>query len=240
MSIDGDITSRVEAAIADARRAARPGSIGDAPDRSGSIVGSPIGDDLHPTTAPAASPLSVAIVGPGWFAFEDRGRRVYGRLGDLQVDDRGVLVDGGGRTVLGFAPGSEHDDAVEPLVVAAPGDKRSAGGVQIGEDGTVTVDEPSGPRVVGRLALAIFQAPAMLSRVGETLVAPNRASGPPKLVHPGESNAGVLRAHAVEVGMVDLAGDLATAWRLGRESDLKSATASAADRCIRTAMGIVQ
>jgi flagellar basal body rod protein FlgG len=240
VSIDGEITARIDAAIADARRASRPGSIGDAPDRAGFIVGSPTGDDLHPTTAPVASPLSVAIVGAGWFAFDDRGKRLYGRLGDLRVDDRGFLVDADGRAVLGFPPGSNDDEAIGRMVVAAPGDRRAADGARIGADGIVSVNGPDGPRVVGTIALAVFRAPAMLARVGETLAAANRASGPPMLVRPGDANAGTLRAHAVEVGMVDLEGDLASAWRLGRQSDLASATASADDRCIRTAMGIVQ
>lgn len=73
------------------------------------------------------NPLDVALSGSGWFSYRSAaGQTVYGRDGRLAVDPQGNLVTVTGAEIL--------DDAGSPIAVPA----NSAGGLQIGTDGTIT------------------------------------------------------------------------------------------------------
>jgi flagellar hook protein FlgE len=229
------ISANADALVRDARRGSHPGAIGDAPDRAASIIASPI-DSILGRTAPSASPLSVAIDGPGMFVFEDRGRRAYGRLGDFRPDARGVLVDGAGRTVLGVPP-----NAVPERSALSPIQTRGASAISIGEDGFVYGTESGGARKpIARIVLGLFSAPERLARNDETTVRETAAAGEFRLEVPGTANVGSLQGHALENALVDVDGDLAGMWRLSRRGDLTAAQAYAADECERDALGLVK
>jgi flagellar hook protein FlgE len=247
------LTVKVDALIADARRAATPGGIGDSPDRAGAIVATPQMAELARRSTPSASPLSVTIDGNGMFVFDDAGRRVYGRLGDFRLNSRGVLVDGAGRPVLGYSIGAAGPapGALHPIQIASndAASKRFSD-YAIDEHGTISgvvveVDPRSGERrrrevPFGRIALAVFPAPERLHRAGDTIAFATPEAGPPSIVTPGDPNVGTLRTHVLENGLVDLEGDLARLWSLQRRAELEAATAWAADGCARTAMGLVK
>ena len=116
MSID----DQVGLVIADLRRAAIPGATGDAADRAADVLvdaGAQTGADRF---APSTAPLAVAVDGPGLFVLRDGDRTIYSRLGDFRIDASGRLVDGHGRTVVGFkrAAGGWAAAAM-PIVVSA-------------------------------------------------------------------------------------------------------------------------
>jgi flagellar hook protein FlgE len=243
MSAVDAVSARIDAVTADARRAASPGSIGDAQERPGQIVGSQIRDGVHPVTAPSASPLSVAIDGPGWFIFDDRGRTVYGRRGDFHIDSSGMLVDGSGRAVMGsgIGPVDAGGRALEQIqVTSQPVAQGRTIGVRIDERGTIFVGDGKQQQAVARIAIAVFPAAERLQRSSDTTVTATPESGRPVIARPGDVNTGTLLTHALDVGMVDLQGDLAALWRLSRKGDLASAAASAVDGCTRTALGLVK
>src|SRR5207253_10527925 len=72
-SVDA-LSARVESVTADARRAARPGAVGDALDRADCLITAHADGDAAIRFAPSASPLAVAIAGPGLFVVQDGGR----------------------------------------------------------------------------------------------------------------------------------------------------------------------
>jgi len=228
------ISADVQTLTTDARRAAHPGAIGDAPDHPGSIVSVPLESVLVPT-APSASPLSVSIDGPGLFIVERDGHRCYTRLGDFRFDSNGRLVDGEGRTVLGFA--STHPGRATDLV---PIERRGAKNASIDENGVVTVDRGSGHETLGRIALGIFPAPEHLGRVDDTSLRASVDSGMASIVLPGTPNVGYLRQHALENAFVDVAGDLEGMWRAQRRGETQAAAAAAADSCERAVLGLVR
>jgi len=228
------IAGEVDALTVDARRAASPGAIGDAPDHPGTIVTKPVESVFVPTT-PSASTLAVAIDGPGLFVVARAGRTCYTRLGDFRFDERGTLVDGEGRAVLGFAP-SQHG-RVGKLV---PIERRDAKAASIDANGTISVKGASGPETIGRLALAVFPAPERLRRVDDTSLRSTAESGDPQILAPGAPNVGRLKAHALENALVNVAGDLEGMWRAQRRGEAQAASAAAFDSCERAVLGLVR
>ena len=228
------IAVQVEALTIDARRGAHVGAIGDDPDHPGSIVTKPVESVLVPT-APSASPLAVSIDGSGFFVVERAGRRCYTRLGDFRFDDRGTLVDGEGRTVLGLAlPQTGQLGHLAPIV------RRRAKGASIDRNGIVSVEGERGRESIGRIALAIFPAPERLRRLDDTSVRATVESGDPQFVNPGAPNVGTLKARVLENALVDVAGDLEGMWRAQRRGETQAASADAQDACEKAAMGLVR
>ncbi len=232
------VVAQVDVAISDARRAAIPGAIGEALDRSGAIVSASI-PGMVSRTSPSASPLSVAIDGPGMFAFEVDGKRLYGRLGDFSVDSRGALVDGRGRSVLGVVEPSTGADLkrLAPIRIDL---SRHYSDYSIDDRGVLSALADGKRETLGRLALAVFPASERMARADETSVVATPAAGLPRFYAPGDANVGVLHPHALENGLVDLEGDLARVWGLRRRGELAAAQARASDECVRDALGLVK
>jgi flagellar hook protein FlgE len=245
-----DLTSQIDAVLRDARKAAVPGTIGNSPNRPDAVLLDSLSSKPYRTTVPSASPLSVAISGPGLFVLGAGGQRVYGRLGNFRVNDRGVLVDGEGRAVLGYPASSDSGRRdLQPLRVAQNLRKRfeqfaiDEHGVFLGfaacfdsGGGTTTRNSTR----LGQVALAIFPAPSHLHRAGETVVHATAETGRPMMCLPGDPNVGQLFPHALETGLVDLEGDFARLWSLQRRAEFQVEIASAADSCTRAAAGLVK
>ena len=232
-----EMSAALDAAIADARRAAVPGAFGDAPDRAASIITSPAAG-MASHTSTSASPLSVAIDGPGLFVFDDHGKRCFGRLGEFKVDADGMLVDGRGRAVLGLQPGTSIDRQEVARIRIAPGTRVTD--LAIDERGFLSGTVNGLRSNVARIALATFTAPERLERVDATVARATGTSGAARYCFPGTPNVGSLRPHAVEIGLVDLQGDLARMWRLQQQGDIETAQAFAEDECSRAALGLVK
>lgn len=224
------IAAEVDALTIDARRATSAGAIGDAPDRSGSIIASPL-ESVIVQTVPSTSATSVAIDGSGWFVVENAGHRCYTRLGDFRFNEQGTLVDGQGRIVLGFSQASAN---------LAPITRRGAKGAAIDASGVISVDGAHGRQTAGRIALAIFAAPEHLRRIDGSSVRVTMESGAPRIVPPGSPNVGSLKSHALENAFVDIAGDLEGLWRVQRRGEIQAAAAAAGDSCERAALGLVR
>jgi flagellar hook protein FlgE len=60
-------------------------------------------------------PLDAAIDGGGFFIVGDPANPEYSRAGNFSVNAGGILVDSGGRAVLGFTPGNEAALTLSPL-----------------------------------------------------------------------------------------------------------------------------
>ncbi len=228
------------------------GATGDAAERSANTLvdaGSRTGASRF---VPSAGPLSVAVDGPGLFVFEDHGHRLFSRLGDFRIDDQGRLLDGAGRQAVGFRPTRSGDaQAAAPIAVdAADIAAHRFDSYRFDENGVLSgvihrVDGRSKRRreeavPLARLALAVFPVPERLARVDETSLVATRAAGIPLLMRPGEKGTGLLRAHSLAAGAVDIQADLNTLWVLRRKGELATALAGASDACTRTALGLVR
>jgi flagellar hook protein FlgE len=244
-----EISTQVDRIIADLRMAAVAGATGNAADRGADVLidaGTQTGADRF---VPSTAPLAVAIDGPGLFVLSAETKRLFGRLGDFRLDGNGRLIDGSGRSVMGFViERGEQRRALQSIVL--PQEARGYSSYRIDERGTLVgimrktegrtrrthdVDVP-----LARIALALFPVPQRLERADTTSFEASRAAGSPVIQPPGEGGAGVLRTHVVAAGAVDIVVDLQRLWLLRRKGELDAALAAASDECVRTALGLVR
>ncbi len=125
---------------------------------------------LLATVATGFLSTSIKVDGEGYLRFALEGRIVYSKTANLVSRD-GRLSDSSGATVM-------------PLFMLPEG----ANSVQVGEDGTISIQVGQSKRDIGRLTLAMFSASESLATQGAYLVARSR----PKLEYPGEKGAGKL------------------------------------------------
>ncbi|HME82708.1 MAG TPA: hypothetical protein VKF82_11640 [Candidatus Eremiobacteraceae bacterium] len=247
-----DVDNEVIGVAADLRRAAIPGAAGDAVDRHAGVLvdaGLQTGADRF---VPGTTSLAVAVDGPGLFVVREGTRTLYTRLGDFRIDADGRLVDGAGRSVMGRSLSfGGADESVQPICVPRPDlqSKRFAS-YRFDEQGRLLGIEQRQQKRTGRhrdttvpiarLVLATFPVPERLERSGDSAFSATRSAGKPTLSAPGVGGAGTLHLHVVAAGAVDIEGDLRKLWMLRRRGELEIALASAADGCVRTALGLVR
>ena len=241
----------IQSVVADAQRAAIPGSVGRDLNRPNAVL--TWASELPVArTSYASSPLAVAIDGPGLFVLRAAGELNYGRLGDFHIDEGGALVDAGGRTVMGYradASGMPSGDLTALKIGAADRGAGRSENFSIDERGVLaaksrmldarTQRAVQTSRPLGRLALAAFPAPERLSAAGDTTLRATAAAGSPLIVAAGHKQMSLLRPHALEHG-IDLQSDLARLWALRRRAECEAAVAGAQDRCARSALALVK
>lgn len=190
---------------------------------------------------PSASALSVTIDGAGLFSFDDRGRRQYGRLGDLRIDSSGTLVDGSGRSVLGVSASLAVVGGSDLRKITVPkGRDASATVYEIDRRGVFSRLENGSRHEIAQLVLAVFPSPERLARVSDSTAVQTAASGSPTFALPGSPNVATIRAHWLEGAYVDLEGDLARLWSCRRRQELGVALAYASDACVKASMELVK
>jgi flagellar basal-body rod protein FlgF len=129
-------------------------------------------------------PFDLAIDGPGFFQVSDGTSDYYTRTGSFTRDTAGRLVMQDGKTFL--------TDRGRAIVLPADGD------VTVAEDGTISVDGSA----TGRIELAAFAQPQLLSKVGDNLYVNRGATA-------AAEGAGRIKQGAIEASNVSPAAELA-------------------------------
>ena len=88
-------------------------------------------------------------------------------------------------------------------------------------------------RVMGKVALATFQNPDGLERIGETSFAPTSNSGEPQIVVPGAGNAGSIKGGSVEMSNVDLSQEFTNMISAQRGFQANSRIITASDEILQ-------
>lgn len=137
-------------------------------------------------------PMDLAILGDGFFQVTmPDGSTQYTRDGSIRIDANGSMVTSGGYML-------------EPSITIPP-DWKS---LNIGKDGTVTVNSAGTLTEVGQINLAKFPNPSGLSSMGGNLYAETPASGTPTTGTPGQSGIGALEQGFLEKSNVQMATEL--------------------------------
>lgn len=165
-----------------------------------------MGQGIQNTTGRA---LDLYINGSGFLVFQRDGNngQVYSRNGALKVDSAGNLTNADGLIVMGYAPGQEGG-ALTPIKIPdtnAAGDKLVEGHVSIGPDGKVTARYGAKDEVIGTVAIATFNNPAGLSKIGNSTYEGSQDSGDANNLVPGTDGTNTLLAGTLEDSNVDLA-----------------------------------
>lgn len=161
--------------------------------------------------------LDIAIQGEGFFQVTlPSGELRYTRDGAFQKDANGYVV-----TANGYQ--------LSPSITIPT----EAMSVDVGADGTVTVQTPSGPQVVGTIELYRFANPAGLSAEGENLYRETEASGSAVSGQAGMDGYGTLLSRYLEKSNVQMVQELVNLITAQRGYEINS-------RCIRTGDNMLQ
>ena len=153
------------------------------------------------------------IQGDGMFVIERGNERTYTRAGAFNFDESRTLVSPGGGRVMGFTfgAGGVRSTTVSAITLptantATPPSPLAA--YEIGRDGKITCTFEDGSKtLLGQIAIADFNNPMGLEKVGETSFATSSASGPAVLGGVGEGSRGELVGGTLEMSNVDLAAE---------------------------------
>jgi len=161
------------------------------------------------------NPFDLAIQGEGFFQFQAAdGSIVYGRAGNLHVDNEGNLVDPNGHII-------------DPGIVF-PEDTTS---VIVRQDGTIliTIEGDIDQTEIGQINLARFSNSQGLEAVGQNLFKATAASGEPIVGIPGEEAFGTISQYSLEYSNVDVISEMMRMVMVQRVFDTVSKAVQAYD-----------
>jgi flagellar basal-body rod protein FlgG len=168
------------------------------------------------TFATTNNPLDMVIEGKGFFQIrQPSGELAYTRAGSFQLDRNGTLVTANG-------------DPVEPQITIPS----AAQSITIAQDGTVTytLQGQTASQKAGQIQLAMFQNPAGMNSIGNTLFTPTDASGDPIVGNPGGAEGlGSLMQGYTEQSNVDVVNEFVNLIQSQRAYEANSKVVKAAD-----------
>jgi flagellar hook protein FlgE len=156
------------------------------------------------------------VQGDGFFIVQKGSEMLYTRAGAFTLDETGTLCTPTGSRVMGFGlnPDGTADGVLRPVsldtssaVPAVPAGVELTS-YNIGADGRVRgIFDDGVQRDLCQLALANFQNPGGLEKVGETAFRVSSNSGDPTVGVALEGSNGSIMAGALEMSNVDLAAE---------------------------------
>lgn len=157
-------------------------------------------------------PTDLMLQGDGFFVLRDGGENIYTRAGAFTFDQTGTLVAPSGMRVQGYAldgagmPAGGLIDVNLDVVTPPPGVELTS--YSIAADGKVRGVYSDGiQRDICQLAVADFNNPAGLDKIGDTAFRESANSGGAELGVAGEGQRGQVMAGALEMSNVDLSAE---------------------------------
>ncbi len=190
----------------------------------------------------ASRGVTVRVDGAGYLVLRQGGRTYYTRSANLHVSARGDLTDDAGRMVMLAA-----DRAATKKAALTSAEAARVLRYDVGADGTLSLKLRPGPghssaeqRIVGRLCIAIFNAPDQLRGQPGGVWSATRGSGPPRLLAAGSVNTGSI-ARGTSLYDVDaVQAQLHKLWLMGDRTSLQQALVASDDELTRIALGLVR
>lgn len=146
------------------------------------------------TMQTTSNPLDIGIQGEGFLQFTlQDGTIVYGRAGNLHVDNEGNIVDPNGHRL-------------EPAIQIPTGTTR----VVIKQDGTVNVSINNSIDLteIGQINLARFYNPNGLKSIGQNLYGSTPSSGDPIIGTANQEGYGSINQFSLEGSNVDVISEM--------------------------------
>jgi len=161
-------------------------------------------------------PTDLMIQGDGFFVTQKGEELLYTRAGSFTFDETGTLVTPTGNRVMGYLldnAGNAIKGNLVPITLDAANAVPAAGGAElasysIGSDGKIRgIFDDGVQRELGQVAMADFNNPMGLEKVGETSFRASANSGDPEIGVASEGRLGTLIGGALEMSNVDLAAE---------------------------------
>ena len=170
-----------------------------------------------------SNPLDLAIEGRGFFQILlPNGDLAYTRAGTFSMDSQGQVVTPDG-------------NVLQPAITI-PSDAMA---INIGGDGTVSVEQPGGvSTVIGQIQLADFSNPAGLTHLGHSMFQANNASGEAIVGNASENGLGSLGQGMLEMSNVNIVEEMVNLIAGQRAYEMNSKAVQAGDEMLQTANNI--
>ncbi|HEY4439333.1 MAG TPA: flagellar basal-body rod protein FlgG [Candidatus Elarobacter sp.] len=172
----------------------------------------------------SSNPLDIAIQGDGFFQVTlPDGTAAYTRDGSFKRDANGSVV-----TADGYF--------LNPQITIPA----NATQVQVGTDGTVTVQIPGqqAPQQIGQINLVRFVNAAGLAPKGQNLLVQTGASGAPIVAQPGLNGTGTLQGGYLEQSNVAVVEEIVNMITAQRSYEANSKSIQTADEMLQTAVAL--
>jgi flagellar hook protein FlgE len=188
----------------------------------------------------------IAIEGEGFFAVQDAtGQQLFTRAGNFGWDSAGNFVTPTGNVVLGWN-GSAPPNATPPAtggaaapINVAPADLVGIKDIAVGSDGVISGRDTTGAVVyIGTLALATFQNPNGLNRVGQSMFAATAASGAADIGTAQSGARGALKGGSLEMSNVDVAQEFTQLIMAQRGFQANARTITTSDEILQELVNI--
>lgn len=156
------------------------------------------------------------LQGDGFFVVERGNEQMYTRAGAFTFDETGTLVTNSGARVQGYAidpatglaTGALGDISINTATVTPPLAGATLTSFTFGSDGMLRGVFTDGiQRDMARIAIADFDNPMGLEKIGESAFRASANSGPVDIGVPGEDGNGSIIAGALEMSNVELAAE---------------------------------
>ncbi len=171
---------------------------------------------LQGSAQTTGAPTDLMIQGDGFFVVRDGAEMLFTRAGAFNFDETGALVNPSGKRVQGYAldaTGAPTGGLIDITMDTAALTPPVAVGVEltsynIGSDGIMRGVFSDGiQRDMAQVAIADFNNPLGLEKVGETSFRESANSGAAEYGVPREGTRGSIMAGALEMSNVDLAAE---------------------------------
>jgi flagellar hook protein FlgE len=199
------------------------------------------------STETTGKPTDMMISGDGMFVLQKGTQALYTRAGAFTFDNTGTLVAPDGAQVMGYALDATGNPTGNPIPVTLDTTNLTppiAAGVQlqsytIGSDGKLRGIFSDGTQQdMAQIAIADFNNPAGLNKVGNTEYQESANSGTAQLGTAGQGQRGSLVTGALEMSNVDLAAEFTNLILAQRGFEASSKVITTSDQVLEDLVNI--
>lgn len=204
-------------------------------------------DTIHNTGAPTSTgrDLDFYLEGAGYFVVRDgEGNNLYTRDGIFTRDGNGALVNSSGMKVMGVtstnntAPNIDDNSELVELNVPEEFDNQTYQSMAIDKYGVVSAKYGNQDVVIGRVAVATFNNPDALEKLGGNNYGATVNTGDAILGAAGQNGSGMMQSGKIEMSNVDLSTEFTEMIVASRAYQANSRSITTSDEMLQELLNL--
>ena len=204
-------------------------------------------DTIHNTGAPTSTgrDLDFYLEGAGYFVVRDgEGNNLYTRDGIFTRDGNGALVNSSGMKVMGVrstnntAPNIDDNSELVELNVPEEFDNQTYQSMAIDKYGVVSAKYGNQDVVIGRVAVATFNNPDALEKLGGNNYGATVNTGNAILGAAGQNGSGMMQSGKIEMSNVDLSTEFTEMIVASRAYQANSRSITTSDEMLQELLNL--
>lgn len=204
-------------------------------------------DTIHNTGAPTSTgrDLDFYLEGAGYFVVRDgEGNNLYTRDGIFTRDGNGALVNSSGMKVMGVtstnntAPNIDDNSTLVELNVPEEFNNQTYQSMAIDKYGVVSAKYGNQDVVIGRVAVATFNNPDALEKLGGNNYGATVNTGDAILGAAGQNGSGMMQSGKIEMSNVDLSTEFTEMIVASRAYQANSRSITTSDEMLQELLNL--